>query len=78
MYVNFEVFLQILIYFGFAGRVFSSLKDVTSSVGLGGNNLGALAAFGDFNAVSIMPGLGILLFFLLLSFIIKEDFFLSD
>ena len=78
MHVNFEVFLQILIYFGLVGRVVSSLKDVTSSVGLRGNNLGALAVFVDFNAVSIMPGLGILLsFFLLLSFIIKEDFFLS-
>ena len=47
---NFRVLLQILIYLGFIGRVFSSLKDVTSSVGLGGKNLGALAAFGDFNA----------------------------
>ena len=34
VYANFKVFLQILIYFGFVGRVFSSLKDVTSSVGL--------------------------------------------
>ena len=50
VHVYFKVFLQILIYFGFVGRVFSSLKDVTSSVGLGGKNLGALAAFGDFNA----------------------------
>ena len=47
---NFRVLLQILIYLGFIGRVFSSLKDVTSSVGLRGRNLGALAAFGDFNA----------------------------
>ena len=35
VYVNFKVSLQILIYFEFVGRVFSSLKDVTSSVGLG-------------------------------------------
>ena len=41
---------QILMYFSFIGSAFSSLKDVTSSIGLGGNNLGSLAAFGDFNA----------------------------
>ncbi|XP_028410078.1 T-cell immunomodulatory protein-like [Dendronephthya gigantea] len=45
-----EILYQILIYFSFLGSAFSSLKDVTSSIGLGGDNLGSLAAFGDFNA----------------------------
>jgi hypothetical protein len=47
---NFPVFYQFFIYFVFIKGVFSSLKDVTSSVGLVGNGLGSLAAFGDFNA----------------------------
>ncbi|CAB4001548.1 Hypothetical predicted protein [Paramuricea clavata] len=41
---------QFLLYFVFIRSVFSSLKVVTSNVGLAGNSLGSLAAFGDFNA----------------------------
>ena len=41
---------EFLLYFTLFGSVFSSLNDVTSNVGLGGKGLGALAAFGDFNA----------------------------
>ena len=41
---------QFLLCFVFIRSVFSSLKVVTSNVGLAGNSLGSLAAFGDFNA----------------------------
>ena len=48
---RFQVVLyQFLLCFIFIDSVNSSLKDVTSSVGLAGHHLGSLAAFGDFDA----------------------------
>ena len=47
---NSDFLYKILIFFSVIVSVWSSLKDVTSSVGLGGKNIGILAAFGDFNS----------------------------